>query len=233
MLATRSGDYAVQLPSGSIFQVSKDGMKAATDSGAGGGSGSVGGSGRGYGGGNGLPPSGKGSKRVPERSNGESSAWLVKLLILLGVLCAIFARQLGRIFRELCRKTSRMLWGLRRKKTYLLRRLDKRPAASAGTDVAALVAILCLALYFMFPHLLAWLKAHLVPLMSDAEAVVLGTKHRGPDEAGSTWMALWPLAVLALVLAMMSSEMFRLDWRSGERHDEEGQRPYSRSGRYR
>lgn len=141
-------------------------------------------------------------------------------------------RKKCRMLREFSRKIRRMLGNLRRKKPYLLRRLDIRPVRSEGADVGALLALICLALYFMFPRLLAWFKEHVVPLMSNAEAAVLGNKHRGPDGSGSTWMAVWPLAVLALVLAMLASEIFRLDWRSGEMHDEERQRSYSRSDRF-
>eukprot|EP00930_Biecheleria_cincta_P100376 TRINITY_DN9201_c0_g1_i1.p1 TRINITY_DN9201_c0_g1~~TRINITY_DN9201_c0_g1_i1.p1 ORF type:complete len:733 (+),score=137.10 TRINITY_DN9201_c0_g1_i1:117-2315(+) len=215
--ATRGGDYAVQLASGSVFHIAKGSMKAARESGLGGGSGGVGGSGKGYGGGNGLPPRRTGSNRgedEPGRSKGGRSALLVKLAVLVMLLCAIFHRPLRRMLRELHSEKP---------VAAILHRIDRRPASSAGSDIGLLIGILCLALYVILPQLLEWFKEHVVPLMSKAEAVVLSVQ--GPAEkSGSTmdkWIAMWPLAVLVLA-SILFTEKSKLPWRTGDSDDEEG-----------
>lgn len=87
-----------------------------------------------------------------------------------------------------------------------------------------LVALLCLALYFMFPQVMAWFREHLAPAMSGSgDTVVRSTKHRGADGDGGSmdkWIAMWPLAVLVLA-SILFTEKSKLPWRLGESDDEE------------
>lgn len=213
---TGGGDYAVQLPSGSVFLVRRDGMKTASASGGGAGAG-AGGSGAGYGGGSGLPPRRTGSNHdgdEPERSKAGASGLLVKLVLLPMLFCAIFYRLLRWMLQNLPRKKP---------DAGLLRQVDRLPAKLAGTsNIGTLVVYLCLALIVVFPEILAWFKDRVIALMSKAETVAESVQHQA-DLAGNTedkWIAMWPLAVLVLAIIL---------WRTGKPDDKE---PSTSSNQY-